>query len=243
MSLIPTLSFLEVLAAIPLVVVLGPLVLSLVQGLMANPVVNAAVNATLVVLKSTEVVWRPIWTMSLVAFKQVFAALVYIAPMVKAVVMTIVNATVNAVRTAQQMGVSFSSAFPTLMLRIKELGEALLVIARTLGVAAYYAVKGLSLLLGSFEKVFVFGKQLLFEAHLLSAHDLYNVMLPLAIVFVTSAVLYWLRKAPSVGGETCEKTFQPRRSSRLARKRAMLYAQDLDLSPACKKSSAAAANL
>ena len=234
MSLIPSLSFLELAALVPSIIVLAPFVLPTLEALMSNPLVSAAVNTTLVVLKTTEGVWRP-------AYNATVKAVVFLAPILKSLIVTTVNATIAFFKTAQSMGVSFTTAFPTVMVRIKELGEALVVIARTLGLTVYYMVKGLGFILGSVEYVLGFGKQILFEAHLLTAQDLYNVMLPFAVVLTTVMMVYWLRKTPQPLMET---PMPVRRSSRLARKRAMLYAQDLsDTFPSCKKPSATASNL
>ncbi len=235
MSLIPSLSFLELAALVPSIVVLWPLLPSL-KVLMSNPLISSAVNATLVVLKTTEGVWRP-------AYNVTVRTILFLAPIVKSLILTTVNATIVFFRSAQAMGVSFASAFPTLMVRIKELGEALVVIGRTLGLTVYYMVKGLGFILGSVEYILGFGKQLLFEPHLLTAQDIYNVMLPFAVVLATTAAVYWLRKAPQPRMEA-PMCVPVRRSSRLARKRAMMYAQDLsDALPPCKKTSATTSNL
>jgi hypothetical protein len=245
MSLIPSFSFLELAALVPSMIVLWPFVLPTLKALMSNPLVSSAVNATLVVLETTEVVWRPAYNMTLVLAKEVIKAIVFLAPILKSLILTTVNVTVAFFRKAQAMGVSFATAFPTVMVRIKELGEALVVIGRTLGLTVYYMVKGLGFILGSVEYVLGFGKQLLFEPHLLTAQDLYNVMLPFAVVFTTLAMVYWFRKAPQPRIEApMSAPVSVRRSSRLARKRAMMYAQDLsDAFPSCKKSSATATNL
>jgi hypothetical protein len=241
MSLIPSLSFLELVAAVPLVMVLGPFFISALQSIVSNPLVCSALNTISVVLNTTEIVWRPAWNASVLVSRQIVNGLQYVAPIVKSVILSGVNTTITLVRNAQALGVSFAVAFPTVMLRIKEVGEALLVIARSLGVVMYYTTKSVALVLGSVEHVFTFSKQLLFEAHLMTAEDLYNVMLPFAIVLCTIATLYWLRKSPV---PQTAQAFQPRRSSRLARKRAFLYAKDVsDALPACKKASFTSSNL
>jgi len=241
MSLIPSLSFLELLAAIPFAVVIAPFVLNSLHALMSNALVLTAMNTISVMLNNTEIVWKPVWNLSLMMSKELMNAVILVTPIVKDATLRLINGTVAFVRTAQSMGVSFASSFPTVMLRLKEIGEALVVIARTLGAVLYYSLRSISLVVGSVERVFLFGKQLLFEAHLLTADDLYNVVLPLGVVMATTMFLYWLRKAPQPQKVS---TFQPRRSSRLARKRAMLYGHDLsDALPACKKASAISSNL
>jgi hypothetical protein len=244
MSLIPSLSFLELVAAVPLVMVLGPLFLSALQNILSNPLVASAINTISLVLNTTEIVWRPVWNASLMVSKQILSGYLVLAPILKSLILSGVNTTLTLVRTAQAMGVSFTTAFPIVMIRIKEVGEAFLVIGRSLGLAVYYVTKGVALLLGSVETLFLFGKQLLFEAHLMTADDFYNVMLPFAIVLSTIATLYWIRKTPQP--VQTRGAFQPRRSSRLARKRAFLCAQDVSDAlpvPACKKAFATSSNL
>jgi hypothetical protein len=241
MSLIPSLSFLELVAAVPLVMVLGPFLVSALQSILSNPLVCSALNTISVVLNTTEIVWRPAWNASVLVSRQVLSGFVVLAPLIKSLVLSGVNTTITLVRNAQAMGVSFAVAFPTVMIRMKEIGEALLVIARSIGVVMYYVTKSTALVLGSLEHVFTFSKQLLFEAHLMTAEDVYNVMLPFTIVLSTIATLYWLRKTPM---PQTTQTFQPRRSSRLARKRTFLYAQDVsDALPTCKKASFTSSNL
>ena len=230
MSLIPSFSLLEFVATIPFVVVLAPFVMPSLKAILENPLVSSAINSISVMLNNTEMVWRP-------AFQQGFKVL-------KLVVFTGFNLTMSAIQTVQQMGVSLTTAFPSILVRLGEVGEALVVVARALGNVLYYGIRALSLVVGSAEKVFVFGKHLLFEAHLLSFDDFMNITFPFFVVLSTVAFLYWLRKTPQPSAVKNAEPFQPRRSSRLARKRAMLYASDMSdaLSP-CKKPSATATNL
>lgn len=240
MDLIPTVSFFELLAAIPLVMVLGPFVVGALVAFMEHPLVQPILNTTLVILKTTEVVWRPAVNFAVVLLKPIVKALVRLAPIVKDLVLFAMNTTVTAFRTAQKMGLSFASAFPSFVQGMKDIGEALITLVRGMGNMMYYILRATSLVVGSVESVFVFGKRLLFEAHLLTVNDVYNVALPFIIVTSLIGFLYWFRKAP----QKDVQVFQPRRSSRLARKRAMMYASDIsDALSSCKKSSATATNL
>lgn len=230
MSLIPSLN---TIAAIPLMVVLGPIVFSAFSNIMEHPLAHSIA----VLLNNTAMVWKPFAGAALVAIRK-------IVPILKALFLTVSNVLLSVIQTVQGMGVSLSAAFPSLIVRLGEVGEALVVLTRSLGNVLYYGLRALSFIVGSVEKVFVFGKQLLFEAHLVTLDDVYNVMISFAVVLSTMAVLYWLRKTPQPTPEPKAEAFQPRRSSRLARKRAMLYASDMSdaLSP-CKKSSATATYL
>lgn len=241
MDLIPSLSFFQALAAIPLVMTLVPIVLSALFKFVEHPFVKPIINTTLVVLKNTEVVWRPAINFAIMLSKPILKAIALILPIVKSIVVYVVNVTVSAFRTAQSMGMSMANTFPVVAQGLKDIGESLVVLARGLGKLSYYVLRGVSLIVGSVESVFVFFKRVLFEAHLLTMADVYAVMMPFAIVLSLVAVLYWFRKSPS---QPCNQTFQPRRSARIARKRAMLCSADLsDAFLPSKKSSATSTNL
>ena len=244
MDLIPSVSFFQTLAAIPLVITIGPIILAALESYSTNPIAKAFLNTTLVVLKTTEVVWRPVMKFTMTLLKEIVKSLVIILPTVKSAVVTLVNTTITAVRTAQSMGMSFANAFPAVIQALKDIGESILIVTKGLGHMTYYILRGLSLIVGSVESVFSFGKRALFEAHLLTLEDLSNVMLPFAIVVGMVGMLYLLRKSPSSPESCSHVKFEPRRSSRIARKRSMLCSADLsDALPTSKKSSAISSNL
>jgi hypothetical protein len=241
MDLISSLSPFQMLASIPLLMMLVPLILDVYKSLLANPIVSAAVNTTLVVLKNTELVWRPALHFAVMILKPMLNALVLVFPQVKAVMRIVFNQTMALLQFAQSMGISLMNGFSNMMERFGEVGDALIVVARGFGHVGYYTLRATGAVVGSFESIFVFGKRMLFEAHLLTVEDLSNVMMPFFTVLAVLATLYWFRKGSS--GKTVE-AFQPRRSPRIARKRAMLYGADASdaLSP-CKKSSTTSSNL
>jgi hypothetical protein len=242
MDLITSLSPFQMLASIPLLVMLVPFALDLYKNLMANPIFMAAVNTTLVVLKNTELVWRPALNFAIAIIKPIVKALAVIFPQVKAIVIVLVNQTVAAVQYARSMGMSLMTALTSIVERMGEVGDALIVVARGMGQVGYYGLRVAGTIVGSFESVFAFGKRALFEGHLLTANDLYNVMMPFFTVVAVLATVYWVRKGPSP--QKCVETFQPRRSSRIARKRAMLCASDMsDALLPSKKSSPTTTNL
>ena len=237
MDLIPSLSLFEIMAYAPLLM----LVSSTLFAFSENPVIKSFVNTTLVALKATEVVWRPALQFAVSILKPLVKALIQLAPYVRSAIRYAVNVTVTALRSAQSMGVSLTNAFPAVVQAFKDIGESLIILARGLGQFSYYLLRGTSLIVGSVESVFVFGKRLLFEAHLITMADLYNVMLPFVIVTGLLSAMYWFRKSPS---EKSVQAFQPRRSSRIARKRAMMCMSDIsDAFPASKKASATSTNL
>jgi len=242
MDLISSLSPFQMLASIPLLVMLVPFVLDLYKNLMANPIFVAAVNTTLVVLKNTELVWRPALNFAIAIIKPIVKALAVIFPQVKAVVIVLLNQTMAAVQYARSMGMSLMTALTSIVERLGEVGDALIILARGLGHAGYYGLRVGSMIVGSFETIFVFGTRALFESHLLTANDLYNVMMPFLTVLAVLATVYCFRKGSSP--QKSVETFQHRRSSRIARKRAMVCAADMsDMLLPCKKSSATSTNL
>ena len=245
MYLMPSLSYFQTfLATIPLVAAFGPSLMKALLALYENPLVKTLMNTTFVVLKTTEGVWRPTFDYTVKLFK----ALMRLLPIVKATLLSLVNFTMTAFRTAQSMGLSLSNAFPAFAQSVKEIAESLLVVARGLGQLSYYLLRAVSLVVGSVDSVLDFGKRLSFEPHRITAADVYDVMIPFGIVLSLLSMLYWLRKTPSAS-QSCvavsvSPNVEPRRSSRLARKRSMLCSADVSdaLSP-CKKSSATAPNL
>jgi hypothetical protein len=238
MYLMPSLSYFQVfLATIPLVAALGPSIMKALLALYENPLVRTILNTSSVVLKTTEVVWRP-------SFDYVVKALTRFLPIVKTTLVSLVNFTVTAFRTAQSMGLSMSNAFPAFAQSIKEIAESLLVLARGLGQLSYYLLRAVSLVVGSVDSVLEFGKRLFFETHRVTAADVYDVLMPFGIVLGLLYMTYSLRKTPPASQICVSPKEEPRRSSRLARKRSMLCSSDLsEALPPCKKSSATASNL
>jgi len=242
MDLIPSLSPFQMIASIPLLVMLVPVLLDFYKSLIANPIVAAAVNTTLVVLKNTELVWRPALEFAIAIIKPIIKALMNLSPHVKSLVILVFNQTVQAFRTAQKMGMSLMNALSNFVDGLGELGTSLIVMTRGLGNVGYYLIRTVGGIVGSFDSVFMFSKRLLFEAHLITADDVYNVAMPFFVVASVILALLWLRKGSSP--QKSIETFQPRRSSRIARKRAMLYAADVsDALSSCKKSSVTSSNL
>lgn len=221
----------ELMTYTPLLV----LVMSTLLAFSENPVIQTLVNTTLVVLKATEVVWRPALKFALDLLKPLTRGLIRYWPHVKSNLMYVMNTTLTLLRNAQTMGVSLTNAFPAVLEALKDISKSLIILTRALAHFAYYLVRGATVIVSSVESVFGFGKRLLFEAHLITMRDISNVILPLVIVTSLLCMMYWFRKGPP---EKSVKEYQPRRSSRLARKRSMLCVSDMsDSFPSCKKPS------
>jgi hypothetical protein len=242
MDLIPSFTLFNVLASIPLVMMFVSVFKPIAQSIITNPLTRAVLNTTLVVLESTEVVWRPLLNLTLMVIKPIYKTLVALLPQIKAVIVSTVNMTIALVKNMQAMGLSISQAVSATLERMGEFGDALVILARTFTKAVFYTVRMLSSILGAFEEVFNFGKKAFFDPAHITMNDLYNVMLPFIVVSCCIGLVLWVKRA-SVGVKSVP-VYQPRRSSRLARKRAMLLADNLsDSLPPCKKTSATSADL
>lgn len=220
MDLIAPTSILQTLMAIPLVMTLIPVLVSVIQTLLANPVVRAFVNTTLVALETTKGVWQPITSAVVAVIRQVYRFLVAITP-------TLVNVTTDIIRKAQSLGLSLSAALGSLMERLGEVGAAIVVIARAISKVILVVLNSVSLILTSVEQVFEFSKRVIFSPSLVTWEDLTSIAIPFAVCLSILTLLYYrYRSSRQAACIPCEKP-APRRSSRLARKRAMMMCADM----------------
>jgi hypothetical protein len=220
MDLIAPTTILQTLMAIPLVMTLIPVLVSVIQALLANPVVRAFVNTTLVALETTKGVWQPITSAAVAVIRQVYRFLVAITP-------TLVNATTDMIRKAQSLGISLSAALNALMERLGEVGSAIVVIARAISKVTVVVLNSLSLVVTSAEEVFEFSKRVIFAPSTITWEDLTSIAIPFAVCMGILTLLYYrYRSSRQAACIPCEKPV-PRRSSRLARKRAMMMCADM----------------
>jgi hypothetical protein len=242
MDLIPSFTAFNVLASIPLVMMLMSVLKPIVHSFLTNPLTKAVWNTTLVALESTELVWRPLLNMTIMVIKPIYKTFIAALPQMRKVIVTTVNMTMTLVKNMQAMGLSISQALSSALGHMGEFGDALVVVARTVTKVVFYGARLLSSILGAFEDVFTFGKKAFFDPTHLTINDLYNVMLPFVVVSCCIGFALWMRRTPVA--QKSLAVYQPRRSSRLARKRAMFFADNLSESlPPCKKSSATSSNL
>lgn len=119
----------------------------------------------------------------------------------------------------------------------KDFAVSLGTVTKALASLFVNAVHAFSYVVKSFEDVNVFLYRALFESHTVSWNDIYNISVPFLVVL--SILGYLTYKANrlfsfSSSTKTDEEPFIPRRSSRLAKKRAMLHSDHLgSLVPAC----------
>jgi hypothetical protein len=219
---------------------------------MENPTIQSILNTTSVVLKNTEVVWRPAVNVALSVLKPLM-------PLVLLVGKTVVKAVILAMQMMTTAFVAFSEFTQSLGLNITQTGRMVLYGAKDLLSSLYTVTKalafliantlsGISYVIDSFEMVGIFMRKVLFESHSVTWQDVMDIALPFAIVGILMTFVMYRAYAKFVKSEGSSKDAEyvciPRRSSRIARKRALLLCTDAsDATLAREKASAKAANL
>ena len=237
------------------------------------PVVQTLVNTTLVALEATEDVWkpvlnatavvlRPLATVSLtvlnsmgpyalVVLDQVAKGLVILGYATTLVLLDIARGIRKAFQMLQGTGISIQTAVGNALVALKDLATSMVTLTKAAGYIASRVLYTASYVINSFEKVSTFLYNVVFEAHKVTWDDLYNVSIPFAVVGCILA--YCLMRTyrsfacfrPSVSDtKSMFDIAVPRRSSRLARKRAMLYSEGFGFdSASCKKTASCSTNL
>lgn len=224
---------------------------------MANPEFQTVINTTLVLLENTEVVWRPVLTVSLVLAKPVLElalilmkpilhALVLVAPIVKNLALQTMNLTANLLMTIRELGIDIRSSVSNLALSLQSFGGAMFTITKAASNMLYYSVQSISYVVSSFESVGDFSYRLLFETRTVSWSDVESVVAPFLVVASILGYVAWRAYStsytytPPPQTQICDYTVYPRRSSRIARKRALMLLNDLPPDLASRELSALA---
>lgn len=212
---------------------------------MANPEFQAVVNTTLVLLQNTEVVWRPVLTVSLVLakpilelslllLKPILHALIYVTPIVKNLALQGINVTANLLLTVREIGLDIRSSLSHAFQSIHSFSGAIFTITKAFSNVLYYSIQSMSYIVNSFESVGDFAYRLLFHTRTITWNDVYAISSPFVVVASILGYVAWSSytnshrytyRAPTK--ETCDYTVYPRRSSRIARKRALMLLHDL----------------
>lgn len=262
MDLISSLSIVDLVAGVSLVMVLGTFssaILLAINNLWSswsmNPTVQVLVNNTLVLLKNTEVVWRPVLNTSLVVLKPIlsfalmvlkpfgtlglvvldkaFKGMVIIGFLTAHFVITFVEGVQSFINYTKSMGLDFATAVKSGAFVLKDFTFSLAKIIQWIGYAVYQIVWSVNYLVDSCEQVGAFLHRLLFEAHKVTWNDVYNISIPFLVVGSILGFFVWrltqkFASAPVDMSKKCDdECVIPRRSSRIARKRALLTCQDL----------------
>jgi hypothetical protein len=231
----------------------------------SNPIVQTLVNTTLVVLENTEVVWKPALNASLVVIKPIAAfALMVLKPFgplalvladnlvkglvvlgfVTAHVVILVASTIRSfLQFVQSTGLNVSSAFQSFAEGTKDFVLSLATVVKALGKVTVSLVHITGFIVGSFERVGSFLYQFLFAPTSVTWNDFVNLSIPFAVVLSVVSLLVWRSTSKNTVPQKKidEECVMPRRSSRIARKRAMMLCSDSSF--ASEKPSLRPANL
>jgi hypothetical protein len=255
MDLISTITVTDIVLGTSLLMVLGTfgsnIALSLQafwQTLLLNPAVGTLVNSTLVLLKNTEVVWRPVLETSLVVLKPIAAfALAVLRPfgpyglvVLETVARSLILLTcgtaylvLQTISFVQSAATNVTVAVDSLVTGAKDFVVSLATVLKGLGQVLLSFLHTTSFIVKSFESVATFGYRILFETSQVTWEDLYSVSIPLCVVASIVGYILWRSSRACFGvkssaAETkCDvEDYLPRRSSRIARKRAMMFCSD-----------------
>ena len=242
MDLITSISVLDILAGTSLAIMLAPLVKMLWLSWSANPTVQAVVNTTLVFLNNTKEVWQPVVHATALVVKPIVSfALAFVQPLgplavvvVKAIgkalvlfLLTTAHTIVTIYKGIQQYGGSVVNATESFFQATKDFAVSLGTVLRGVSMFVVNAVHALSFVFRSVESVASVFYRALFQSHTLTWDDLYSMFIPFLVVGSIVLFMKWKKSGKPKAEKKEEEIEFPRRSSRLARKRAMLCSEDL----------------
>lgn len=245
MDLVETTSYL--LALSPLFAIVAVAFTMLWTSLMKEPLVQMAVNATLVVLETTEIVWKPVLSGILgVTLPIGMLAVALLKPLVKGllrIVSVLGPHILSLARTLRSVGIDLGFALKQMVTTLIEFASSLAIVMKAIGKGIYYAMTGLSTVITSVDRSLTVAKQLVFSPSSVTWDDLTTALLPFGVTLLIVLITIWRTRPARPSGKTSGPK-APRRSDRIARKRAMLLSGDLTplLSP-CQKAPAASPNL
>jgi hypothetical protein len=253
-ALIAVFNIMDILTAVAAVVLSGSMLASLfgitVNQFKSNPIVNT----TLVFFEQNKEVFLPIanagkqlvfaiYSTAITILKPTIKALVAIIRILKPYILFVANVTRITIRRVQEAGMSASQAVKNFGANLWDFGSSLAVVTKGLAQLIAYCMKGLSVVFSSFENVFNLGYRILFQTSQITWEELSSALIPLAVVSLVLGSIYWMKRSKTNVAIPPVKPV-PRRSDRIARKRAMLFCKDLSVpSSSSEKSSATASNL
>jgi hypothetical protein len=252
-SLIAVLNPLDILATAVVLSWSAPLLAPLVLAFerwMNVPIVNT----TLVFFEKNKDVFIPIsdlgkqlafamYSTAIAILKPAVKALVVILRFLKPYVLFAANMTRTTLRQVQEAGLSFSLAVKSMSEKLWDFGSSLAVVVKGLAQVLASMMKGLSLVFNSFENVSSVGYRILFHTNQVTWNEVSSAFIPLVVVTAVLAFLYWMKRDKTTPVAQ-QATGIPRRSSRLARKRALFSCGDFSVSAfPSEKPSATPTNL
>lgn len=242
------------------------------QAWSSSPLVQTVVNTTLVVLESTEMVWQPVVSTALIVLKPIIAfalailkpfgplaliladnvvrALVLFGFMTAHLVVTVSSAISSFIHFVESAGVNVTMGLTAVATGLKDFSYSLYTIVKGLSYVLLQFTSTLSLIIGSFEHMGSFLHRTLFQGHRVTWEELSELAVPFTVVSVILGIVAWRvmrrdAKPEAPHKKTDMEECVPRRSSRIARKRAMLLCSDVPFrsSFASEKTSTSTANL
>lgn len=275
MDLIATLTLTDLVAGVSFSMMFGVIATAIAlhigplwQAWIASPIVQAAVNTTLVVLQSTEVVWKPLLNASLVVLRPIsnFAlmvlkpfgplALVLADNVVRGLVLvgfataylilTVVEKVASLIHFIQSAGLNVTTALQNAAMVTKDFAFSLYTIVKGVTYVLLNIVFSVSFVIECFEELGKFLNRIVFHGHVVTREEMYSIALPFSVVISILGFVVWRAykrcAKPSAPHKKCDD--EPlRRSSRIARKRAMLLCSDSDASFTSQESSTSTTNL
>lgn len=252
MELVSSVSFSELLLVSTFGMMLGGILTSFFQWT-ENPIVQTILNATSVVLKNTEVVWKPVadfaltvlkplGPLAILAIKTLIGALLFVGQTVSHAFQTVVN-------FGESLGLNMTQTGKALLYGARDFASSLYTVVKALAYLVANTLSSVSYVIDSFEMVGLYIRRLLFEPHLVTWQETLDIAVPFAVVACLMTFVFWRAYnkfvKPSAPWKKDDDEYSiPRRSSRIARKRAMMMCYDVsDTTLARKKTSARAANL
>ena len=209
------------------------------------------VNTTLVFLEKNKEVFVPIanagkqisfaiHSSSIIVLRPMIKALVLLYNTLKPIVLAVLNVTRNALQQLRDMGLSLTTVAQNLAAKVLDFGKSLAIVTKALAQATAYIVKGVSIVIASFDNLFTLGYRILFHTRDLTWDDATSALIPLVVVMSTLGFFYWMKR-PTVAAAAATAPSEKcvlRRSPRIARKRSMFLCQDLSSFPLTGKKSA-----
>ena len=197
----------------------GAVTTALIKFYLNHPLVEALVNTTLVFLKNTEMVWKPVAETVLAILKPLGPiALVAVKSFIYALILVteMVGSLVSFIRTT---GTNITLAIKHIGSAMKDVVVSVGTILRAAGYIFSRVVNSISYVVTSFEHVGNFLYRMVFEYTTITWNDIVNISLPFVVVSSVLAFLFWKPQQIEQKEVPCLPQV-PRRSSRLARKQA-----------------------
>lgn len=207
--------------------------------LSSNPYTQALVNTTLVLLESTKEVWKPVVDISLIILKPfgplavlildaAVRAMVIFGYMTVTTVRKVASYANSTVMLIRESGISVGTAISNAVENLKDVAVSLGTLSKALASLTVRLIKAASFVVNSFDHVSDFLYRSLFQTGTVTWEDIVDVAVPFVVVTCILGFFAWrfsrlfVSPVKPVEFEEPCKPITPRRSLRLARKRAFL---------------------